>query len=84
MIARNAEMPAEAKAEGICKSLPYDTELVSINGVSVHFWTGSLEGAALNATLDRAIDAIVSRRDVVRVQYCSGQPAGFWAHEDIP
>lgn len=71
------------RAEGTCKGLPYNTELASINGVEVHFWTGDLKGAELENALAAASDAIRWRRDVVGITYSAGAPAGFWAHEDV-
>jgi hypothetical protein len=32
--------PEHRTAEGLCDGIPYDTDLVSINGVAIHFWYG--------------------------------------------
>jgi hypothetical protein len=65
-------------AEGNCLGLPYDTDLVSINGVSVHFW---VEGD--DQQLAAAAERITRERDVVGITWSKGKPKGFWAHEDI-
>lgn len=79
---RKIDEPFEDRAEGLCNGLPYTTELVSSEGVSVHFWTGDLNGDHLTEALAIACDTIRRKRDVVRIQYSTGEPTGFWAHLD--
>lgn len=69
------------RAEGLCLGVPYNTELVSINGVCIHFWLGTLR---VTAELLRKLRSHAShQRDIVRATYSSGKPTGFWAHEDF-
>lgn len=84
MRACHTTVPADEKAEGVCKGLPYNTDLVSINGVNAHFWVGNRTESEREAALAIAIPAIRNERDVVSVSWSEGEPAGFWAHQDIP
>lgn len=68
------------KAEGRCNGLPYNTELVSINGVSIHFWVGSV---ATHPTIDIALRKAMNHRDIVAATWSFGKPDGFWHHSDI-
>jgi hypothetical protein len=70
-----------AKAEGQCNDVPYDTELVNSNGVSIHFWLGDREPT--DELLDDLSRRACNRRDIVRIQFSEGQPTGFWAHSDF-
>jgi hypothetical protein len=78
---KNPTLYIGTKAEGICGGLPYNTELVNADGVTVHFW---VQTAARESLLATACDKIIMRRDVVSITWCYGEPAGYWAHEDIP
>jgi hypothetical protein len=81
---RLVETPVEGtKAEGHCYGLPYNTELVNSNGVSVHFWTGDREEPFARQAAEAAERRIRQNRDVVYCTYSSGYPSGFWAHQDI-
>lgn len=77
---RKTDGVLEGKAEGVCCGLPYDTELVSSAGVSIHFWCGEFFDEAL---LETALSAARAARDVVRATASLGAPTGFWAHNDI-
>ena len=62
--------------EGLIGGVPYNTDLVNINGCRIHFWLGDM------ATLDRARhlrQAAERQRDIVSCTYSGGQPDGFWA-----
>lgn len=73
----------DAKAEGVCHGLPYDTQLVSINGVEVLFWIGDLTiSNETKALLARAKCEMKMQRDCVRFIYCRGKPSGYWANEN--
>lgn len=77
-MARKIETPDTA-AEGLCGGVPYNTELVSISGVAIHFWLGNN-----NEGMVPTLEAIARRnRDIVGVTYSSGMPSGFWAHQDM-
>lgn len=80
---RYREQEPGLKAEGMCKGLPYNTELANSNGVAVHLWTGALTGEALRSAIEAASRAIRNHRDVVYVTYSTGTPGGFWAKEHI-
>jgi hypothetical protein len=72
--------PEYEKAEGYCNGLPYNTELASSAGCSIHFWVGlDTTSADLNMALHKARCA----RDIVSATYSIGSPAGFWADQDI-
>jgi len=69
------------RAEGLCCGFPYNTEIVSINGVWFHVWLGH---AAPTQQLLRALEIAARRqRDIVRLTYSAGQPTGFWAHQNF-
>lgn len=71
--------PDEA-AEGDCDGVPYNTQLVSSRGVTIHFWLPEAESGA-RATELRKI--ALRHRDIVGTTWSYGQPEGYWAHEDI-
>lgn len=79
MLVRKTEDPG-GKAEGLCEGLPYTTELVSSEGVAVHFWVGEEYDKAKVAL---ALHKARNERDVVCASWSYGQPASFWAHSDI-
>lgn len=81
MKAREIARPVD-KAEGLCCGVPYDTQLVSSDGVAVHFWLTFVSSAALTH-LERCIRVVRNHRDVVAVTYSAGEPTGFWARSDI-
>lgn len=60
---------------------PYDTDLISINGVNLHVWLG--DTTATPALLERLEKVGRRHRDVVRCTYCSGAPTGYWARQDM-
>lgn len=77
---RRMETILDAKAEGVCCGLPYNTELASSAGCSIHFWCGeAFDGDLLQEALGKAR----RDRDIVSASASLGQPAGFWAHQDI-
>lgn len=70
----------DCKAEGTCGGFPYNTELVSSQGVHIHFWVGNeRDDEKIKLALHKARGA----RDVVKATWSFGQPLGFWAKEDI-
>jgi hypothetical protein len=73
------------KAEGDCLGLPYNTELVNAEGVSILFWLGDRDrndpGTA--ELLERALLEAIRNRNIVRASWCRGSPSGYWAHQDI-
>lgn len=70
----------KTKAEGLCNGLPYDTQLVNINGVNIHFWVSDpYDSMQLPAALSKAIN----ERDIVSATWSLGEPTGFWAHQNI-
>ena len=71
----------EDRAEGRCLGHPYNTELASINGVSIHFWLGATDPTP--ELLARLEQVARRHRDIVRLTYSHGEPAGFWANQDI-
>lgn len=64
----------EDMAEGTCLDLPYNTELVSANGCTVHFWCGPRID---EDHLKCAIALIRADRDIVGVTCPIGAPTGF-------
>lgn len=77
--------PITERAEGVCGGFPYDTQLVSADGVQVIFWTGEHEPSnpTVYAMLQRALRAIQDDRDVVSAVACKGAPISYWNHADI-
>lgn len=71
----------EAKAEGLIDGHPYDTQLVSINGVAFHIWLG--DKTPTRAALQRLERIARYNRDVVYMTFSDGQPTGFWAQQDM-
>lgn len=69
------------KAEGRCLGVPYNTELVSINGCSVHFWLG--DEVPTEQRLAALLRCTRNNRDIVRATWSDGQPTAFWANEDM-
>ena len=82
MIARKTDH-VPGKAEGRCLGVPYNTELASINGVSIHFWIGP-DGDCSTERLAVLVACARSHRDIVRAQYSMTNPDGFWASADMP
>lgn len=77
---RRVACPA-MKAEGHALGYPYDTELVNINGVEIHFW---LRGDPPSPALLDKLERMARRnRDVVRMTFSDGEPTGFWANQDL-
>jgi hypothetical protein len=81
---RQIETP-ETKAEGdaivAAGCFPYDTQLVSSQGVSMHFWLGD---TPLSEALQGQLEKLGrSERDVVYFTYSAGHPSGYWAHQDM-
>lgn len=72
--------PDNLKAEGRCNGLPYNTDLVSINGCAIHFWTGA---GVTEKDRRLALHYAINARDIVYATWSLGEPAGFWAHQDI-
>lgn len=78
---RIREVPVlEDRAEGTCCGLPYNTELVSSAGCSIHFWVGDTCDKEL---LERALHVARGNRDIVCAQWSYGAPTKFWAHADM-
>jgi hypothetical protein len=73
------------KAEGDCLGFPYNTELVSPEGVSILFWLGDhdRDDPRTGELLDRALLEAIRNRRIVRAACCPGSPSGYWAHQDI-
>lgn len=69
------------RAEGTCCGLPYDTQLASSAGCSIHFWVGDTLD---RGRLERALWAARNHRDIVSATWSFGQPRSFWAHANIP
>ena len=77
----------DAKAEGdiihpdLPEPIPYDTDVISPDGVHIHLWMGKhdQDGAA------RSLAVRVARycRDIVSVSYSIGKPTGYWAHQNL-
>ena len=68
------------KAEGLCDGFPYTTELVSSEGVSIHFW---VEGEYDKAKLALALHRARNNCDIVCASWSEGVPDGFWAMENM-
>lgn len=68
------------KAEGLCNGLPYNTELVSSAGAHIHFWVGRERD---ERQLLKAVLAAQYARDIVKITWSTGEPDGFWTHQDI-
>jgi hypothetical protein len=73
-------LPATDRAEGLCCGLPYDTQLASSAGCSIHFWCGE---AFDDALLEQALKKARSNRDIIYASASLGQPINFWANQDI-
>lgn len=75
------------KAEGDCHGLPYNTDLVNINGVNIHFWVKQdlvcPRGMLPPLMLANAFRVAQGHRDIVSASYSIGEPDGYWAHADI-
>lgn len=69
------------RAEGRCDGVPYNTELVNINGVSIHFWFG--DETPSTERVESVLSLARSHRDIVRAQWSPGEPTSFWAQADI-
>jgi hypothetical protein len=82
MIVRKVE-PLEDKAEGKCVGIPYNTELASSNGVSIHFWMGNLNDKEAKALAEKALMIARRNRDVVSASWSHGDPTSFWANQDM-
>lgn len=78
---RRLTTPLVDKAEGDCYGFAYNTELASINGVSIHFWTG--DDVPSPERLQHALHHAMRARDIVSASHSSGHPTGYWAHNDI-
>lgn len=63
------------------RAFPYNTELVSSQGVCFHVWLG--EYKPTKELLDSLRRRACNQRDVVYMTYSDGKPTGFWAHEDF-
>jgi hypothetical protein len=77
---RRIECPLES-AEGKILGFPYDTQLVSIDGVTMHIWFG--DTPITDELLAKVKTAANNQRDVVSFTYSTGEPTKFWANEDI-
>lgn len=82
---RRVECPLE-KAEGdihhpdFPDPVPYNTFLAGRDGVHVHIWLGHQDSVE-NA---RKLKSFATNfNDVVSCSYSSGQPQGYWAHQDM-
>lgn len=73
----------DSKAEGRCVGYPYDTELASSAGVSIHFWMGDLDEKTAATEAEKALGVAMRDRDIVYARWSPGEPAGFWAHHDM-
>jgi hypothetical protein len=73
------------KAEGDCLGFPYNTELVSSQGVGILFWLGDRDRSdpGTEELLERALLEAIRNRNIVRASCCPGSPSGYWAHQDI-
>ena len=71
------------KAEGRCCGFPYDTQLVSSAGVSIHFWVGLVGPEYASEAVNNALAVARRHRDIVSVTWSPGQPTGFWANQDM-
>ena len=70
-----------AKAEGTCCDVPYDTEIASSEGCTIHFWLGTREPTDKLLSQLEAIATL--HRDVIGIYYSEGEPTGYWAHADF-
>lgn len=79
---RRVDPPPEGQtAEGRCNGLPFYTDLVNINGVMIHFWTGA---GVTDEVLQTALSHARNARDIVYATWSLGEPSGFWNHaQDI-
>jgi hypothetical protein len=73
--------PEHRTAEGLCDGIPYDTDLVSINGVAIHFWYG--DRTPTPEEVQPVLATARRHRDIVGCTFSAGAPTKFWAHEDI-
>lgn len=76
---RHIDIPTE-KAEGKCRDFPYNTNLVSAEGVQIHFWVGA------KYDVDQVADALSrarNARDIVSATWSFGEPSGYWTNQDI-
>ena len=73
--------PLEDKAEGTCCGFPYDTQLASSAGCSIHFWVGDTNPGMVR--LQQALAVARRHRDIVSATWSLGQPTKFWAHQDM-
>lgn len=71
----------EDKAEGTCMGFPYDTQLASSAGCSIHFWVGDTKPSLLR--LQQALSAAMRQRDIVSATWSHGHPTKFWCNNDI-
>lgn len=76
---------ASDKAEGDCLGFPYNTELVSSEGVSILFWLGDRDRSdpRTEELLQRTLLEAIRNRNIVRASCCPGLPSGYWAHQNI-
>ena len=77
---RRLESNLADRAEGLCCGLPYNTELASSAGCSIHFWCGESFDEEL---LQKALHTARNNRDIVYALASLGEPTGFWAHQDM-
>jgi len=84
---RLTENNPDWKAEGdiILKDgsrVAYDTELASSAGVTVHYWIGEREPT--DELFNEIVRIARNTRDVVgNGSYCIGEPAAYWAREEM-
>jgi hypothetical protein len=84
---RRIPRPDDQKAEGMVRDhnlpepVPYNTELVSSQGVSIHFWMG--RHAEDETALALCVHIARRNRDIVGVTFSEGDPDGFWAGVDM-
>lgn len=73
------------RAEGDCIDFPYNTELVSSQGVSILFWLGDNDPKQneVKTALERALRVARNNRDVVCAIACPGNPLSYWAHNNM-
>jgi hypothetical protein len=67
--------------EKLPEPVPYNTELASSQGVSIHFWMGMRAEDSL--VLDLCVRIARHNRDIVGVTFSEGDPDGFWAGVDM-
>ena len=76
--------PIQDKAEGTCMGFPYDTQLASSAGVSIHLWVkGNVDSPHLRQSLQKALSAAMRHRDIVSATWSFGEPTKFWCNNDI-